>query len=57
MVNCQANQDPEPDPEEPPEEETEDILVGWMISNNNKFAPKTLGENFITDAKSKARVF
>ena len=53
MINCQTNQGPE----EPPEEETEDILVGWMISNNNKFAPKTLGENFITDAESKAKVF
>lgn len=47
----------DPNPEEPPEEETEDILTGWMISNNNKFAPKTLGDNFITDAESKARVF
>lgn len=51
LSECQTGQNP------PPEEETKDIAFGWMTNGNGKFAPKTLGDNFITDAKSKARVF
>ena len=52
LSECQTGQNPPPAPEE-----TEDIAFGWMTNGNGKFAPKTLGDNFITDAKSKARVF